>query len=94
MCESLASNSKRPIKFVSLNNQLCQARPTLVDINSKETLCYPYTVSVNNCGGSRHTIDDPYSRACVPNMIKNVVIKVQNLISGLNETKYLVQHES
>ena len=35
--ESLAFNSKAPIKCVSLNNQLCQARPILVSINSDET---------------------------------------------------------
>ena len=31
---SLAFNSKEPIKCVSLKNQSCQARPTLVNINS------------------------------------------------------------
>ena len=32
---SLASNSKRPIKHVSFNNQPCQARPTFVDLLMK-----------------------------------------------------------
>ena len=36
--KSLAFNSKGPRKFVSLNNQPCQARPTLTDINSGEKL--------------------------------------------------------
>ena len=36
--KSLISYSKEPIKCVSLNNRLCQARPTLVDINSNKTL--------------------------------------------------------
>ena len=36
--ESLISNSKRPIKCVFLNNHSCHARPTLVNINSVETL--------------------------------------------------------
>ena len=34
----LASNYEKPIKYVSLNNQSYQARPTLVDVNSTETL--------------------------------------------------------
>ena len=33
-------------------HQPCQTRPTLVNINSYETLFYPFTVSVNKCGGS------------------------------------------
>ena len=45
--ESLASNTDGRIKFVSLNNQPCQARSRLVNINSNELLYYPFTVSVN-----------------------------------------------
>ena len=47
---SLPSNYKEPIKCVSLNNQLCQSRPTLIDINSHENLFHPFVVSVYNCG--------------------------------------------
>ena len=35
---SLASNSKRSIKCISLNNGQCQARSTLVDIKPYEPL--------------------------------------------------------
>ena len=56
--ESLVSNSKGPIKCVSLNNQPCQARLTLVNTNSDETLSYSFTVSVNKCGESCNNIDD------------------------------------
>ena len=59
---SLVSNYKKPIKCVSTKNQPCQARPTLVNINSDETLFYPFTVTVNKCGGSSNTIDDRYAR--------------------------------
>ena len=30
-----------------------------------KTLLYPYTVSVNKCGASCNTIDDPYARFCI-----------------------------
>ena len=43
---SLASNYRKPIKYVSINNRPCQARPTLVNINSDETLFYQFTVYV------------------------------------------------
>ena len=35
--KSLTSNFKGHMKCVSLNNQPCQARPTLVNINSNKT---------------------------------------------------------
>ena len=43
----ITSNYKEPIKCVTLNNQPCQARPTLFNINSDETLLYPFLVSDN-----------------------------------------------
>ena len=44
--ESLPSNSEGGIKFVSLKNRRCQARTTLIDINSNETPFIPFTVSL------------------------------------------------
>ena len=88
--ESLASNSKEHIKFVSLNNRSCQASPGL---SSNETIFHPFTVSVNKCGGSSNIIDDPYAREFVPDKVKNMNVKVFNLILGVFETKFLVQLE-
>ena len=41
-------------------------------------------------GGSFNTIDDPYTRVCVPNKVKNMILKVYHLISWINETRSLV----
>ena len=59
--ESLAFNSKRPIKYVSVNNHPCQANRKLVD---------PSAVRFNKFGESCSTIDDLYSRVCVLNEVK------------------------
>ena len=64
--------------------------PTLVNKNSDETLFYQFTVSVNKCGGSCNTI----ARVRVPNKVKNMNVKVFKIMSGVNETRFLVQHES
>ena len=63
----LASSSKGHIKCVSLNIQLWQSMPTVVNINSNKTLYYPFNLSVNKWGKSCNTIDDP--------MLKNVFQK-------------------
>ena len=81
---SLVSSSQETIKWVSLNNLPCQARSKLVDINS----FFPFTVSVNKCGGCCNTIDYPYARLCVPNKVKNMNAKM-----FFCETKFLVHHE-
>ena len=62
-------------------------------MNSDETDFYPFTVSVNKYGGSFNNIGDPYARVSVPDKVQNMNAKVFNLISGVNETRFLVQHK-
>ena len=57
-------------------------------------LFYPFTVSFNKCGGSCQTIDDPYARISVPNKVKKCKHKkVFDLMSNVNESGFLVQHD-
>ena len=77
--ESLTSNSKRPIKYVFLNNRPCEAKPTLVDVNSHETLFYPCTANVNKTGGRYNTIMIHMLEFVFQ---KNMNVKVFNLLSG------------
>ena len=60
----------------------------------RPTLFYPYTVSVNKCGGSWNTIDIPYDQVGVLNKVKQINVTVFNLKSVVNETRFLVQHQS
>ena len=77
------------LKGVSLNNQPCQIRPTHIDVNSNEPLCYTFDVSVNRCGRTCDTFDGPYAQICVPDTVKNINVKVFNLISKVNEMQFL-----
>ena len=89
---SIPSNYKEPIKCISLTNRPFQGR--LVNINFDKTFFYPFIVSVNKCGGNCNTIDDPYAGVHVPNKIKKINTKVFNSMSGVNETRFLVQNQS
>ena len=91
--EWLTSNSWEHLKFISLNNHPYQAGPTLFNINSDETLFCRFTVSANKCGRNCNIIDDPYARVSFASKVKNMNVKVFNLMSGVNETRFLVQHE-
>ena len=86
--------SKWPTKCVSLDNHRCQAGPTLVNIDSDETIFYSFIASFNKCGGIYNTIDDAYTRVCVPIKVKNMNPKVFSFMSRVNETRFLVQHKS
>ena len=59
-----------PLKCVSVNNQEYKIRPEIININSSEPLFYPYSIKVNKCSGSCNNINDPYSKLCVPELLK------------------------
>ena len=50
---------------------------------------YPYSIKINKCKGSCNTINDPYSKLCVPDTIKHINVKVFNLMSRINETRHI-----
>ena len=83
-----------PLKRISIKNQECKVRPEIVDINSNNPIFYPFSIKINKCSGNCNNINDPYARICVPDIVKNLNVKVFNLMSRTNETKFIKWHES
>ena len=54
---------------------------------------YPFSIRINKCSGNCNNIDDPYSKTRVPDVIKNLNLKVFNLLSRTNETRSIKWHE-
>ena len=67
--------------FIRIESKI-MPRPNILDVNEGvgEALFYPYNVLVNKCSGSCNTPDDPMATLCVPNIIKNVNMKVYNFL--------------
>ena len=42
---------------------------------------YPFSIKVNKCSGSCNKINDLYAKLCVTDVVKNIDVKVFNLIS-------------
>ena len=55
---------------------------------------YPFSVKLNRCNGNCNNINDPYARICVPDIVKNLNVKVFNLMSRINETRSIKWHVS
>ena len=55
---------------------------------------YPYSILVNKCSGSCNNINDPFEKLCVPNVAKGMNVKVSNLMSRTNETRYIEWHKT
>ena len=81
-------------KMFSANDQKCEVRSEIVNINTNEPVFYPYSIKINKCKGSCNTINDPCAKICVPDQIKNTNVKVFNLMSRTKETRYIEQHKT
>ena len=72
-----------------MNNQKCKVGSEIVNVNSKEPLFYPFSIKTSKCSGSCNNINDPYAKLRVPDVVKNLNIKVFNLVSRTNETRFI-----
>ena len=77
-----------------MNNQECKARPKIIDASNNEPVFCPYSIKVNKCSGSCGSIKNPFAKICIPNIIKNINVKVFNLMQRVNETKQIIWHET
>ena len=82
------------LNCVSINNQECRARPEVININGNELLFYPCSIPVNRCSGSCNNINDPFAKLCAPDVVKGINVKVFNLMSRTNETRYIGWHKT
>ena len=64
-----------------MNNQACKAKPKIINVNSNNLVFYPFSIKTNKCGGSYNNINDPYAKICVSDVVKNLNVKVFNLLS-------------
>ena len=83
-----------PLSCISMNNQECKTRPQVVNVNGDEPVFFPFSIETSKCSGSCNNINYPYAKICVPDIVKNLNVKVFNLMSRTNETKNIKWHET
>ena len=77
---------------ISMNNQECKVKPQIVNLD--ESVFFPVNIKTSKCGGSCNDINNPYPKLCVPDVAKNLSVKVFHLMSRTNETRYIEWHET
>ena len=82
------------LNYISMKNQECNVRPEIINVNSNELIFYPFSIKASKCSGSCNNINDPYAKICVPDVIKDLNVKVFNLMSRTNETRHIKWHET
>ena len=76
------------LECVSVNNQECKTRTKIININNNEPVFYPFSIKANKCSGSCNNINNPYVKLCVSDVVKDINVKVFNLMSFTNQAKY------
>ena len=76
------------LECVSMNNQERKTKTKIIIINNNERVFYRFSIKVNKCSGSCNNINDPYTKLRVPDVVKNINVKVFNLMSFSNQTKH------
>ena len=69
-------------------------RPKIIDGNKNEIVFYSLSIKVNKCSGNCNNINDPEVKLCVPDIVKNMNIKVFNMLARINETRKITWHET
>ena len=84
----------KALECVSVVNQKYMARPKIIDINKNELVFYLLSIKINKCSGNCNNINDPMAKLCVPDIVKNMNVKVFYMLARINETRKITWHES
>ena len=79
------------MKSISLRNQECKVKKVIID---NDYMTFPYKIKVDRCDGSFNDKDNPYFKVCLPDSVKNISVKVFDLISRENVLRNVSFHES
>ena len=79
------------LKCISLKNHEYKVREVVV---KSEHTSFPYDIKVNRCSGNCNNTTSPYAIVCVPNIIKNVTVKMFDLMTLSNKAKQAAFRES
>ena len=77
-----------------MSNQPCKTRPEIVNVNTNNPIFYAFSVKTSKCSGNCNNITDPYAKICFPDAVKDLNVKVFNLMSRTNKTKNIKWHET
>ena len=86
--------SVNSLSCISLNNQECKVRPQLININEDDPVFFLYNVKTSKCSGSCNNINNPLAKLCLPDVVKNVNVKVFNLLPGTDKKRFIEWYET
>ena len=83
------TNTNSLLNYISMKNQACKVSPEIINVNSNEPVFYPLSIKTSKCSGSCNNINDPHAKICVPDVTKDLNVKVFNLTTRTNEARHI-----
>ena len=74
----------KALECVSMTNEKCMARSKIINTNANKPVFYLLSIKVNKCSGDCNTINDPMAKLCVPDVVKNLNVKVFNMMARIS----------
>ena len=81
--------SVNSLSCISMNNQKCKVRLQIVNVNSDEPVFFPFSIKTSKCSDSCNNVNYPFAKIWVPDVLKNLNVKVFHLMSRTNETRFI-----
>ena len=82
------------LSCISMNNQKCETRSQVINVNGDKLVFFPFSIETSKYSGSCNNTNCPYAKICVPDVVKNLNVKVFILMSRTNETRFTELHET
>ena len=89
--DTIKNINAKVFNLMSRTNETRHIASLMEKINS---IFYPYSITINKYKCSCNTINNPYAKSCDPDTIKNINVKVFNLMSKTNETRHIEWHKA
>ena len=85
----LSFTNANSLSCISIKNQEYKTRPQVINVNGDESVAFPFSIETRKCSGSCNNINYPSAKICVPDVVENLNVKVFNLMSRTNETRFI-----
>ena len=76
-----------------MKNHEFKTTTQVINVNSTNPIFYLFSIKISKWRGNCNSINDPCANMRVPDIIKNLNVKVFNLMSRTNETRFIKWHE-
>ena len=90
---NITSLSATSLNCISMKNQVCKTRPKVININSNNPIFYHSSIKIKKCSGNCNNINNPYAKICHAYVVKDLNVKVFDLMSRTDETRFIKWHK-